>query len=138
MNDKLTLQQAALDWAQGKRVEASPVDIDWWLPIDPVGRCLDEHHSPSVFTDPRYRFRLAPEPPAKKFRPWEFGEVPVGALTRHKIDGGEVLMIVGRLSSGALIAGDHGPYPFNDLLKMCEHSIDGGRTWIPCGVEVDA
>lgn len=136
---ELTLEEAALAWAQGKKVESSPKSLDRWLPVDRVGECRANQYSQSAFGQADfYRFRLAPEPPAKKWREWEFGEVPVGALTRHKECGGDVLMIVGKFSTGALLAGDSGMYPFTDLFRMREHSIDNGKTWLPCGVEVDA
>ena len=133
---ELTVQEAALAWAQGKRVEAmGPTSLEW-APVIKVGGG-DGEWSPGVFTarNPNYRFRIATEPPAKKFRPWSAEEVPVGAVTRPKC-GGDVLMIVGRFSSVALLAGDGGMYPFGRLLERREHSIDGGKTWTPCGVEV--
>lgn len=136
---ELSLEEAALAWAQGKRVEAMWPPRDAWGLVTPIGGG-GGLWSPEVFarTDCVFKFRLAPGPPAKKWREWEFSEVPVGALTRHKECGGDVLMIIGKFSTGALLAGDKGMYPFIDLAQMREHSIDGGKTWLPCGVEVDA
>jgi hypothetical protein len=115
-----------------------PTSLTWESLIE-VGGGFG-HWLPSVLThkENRFRFRLAPEPPEKNYRPWEFIEVPVGALTRPKADGGNVLMIIGRFSSGALIAGGGAVCPLHDLLKLREHSLDNGKTWLPCGVEVTA
>ena len=131
---EITLQEAALAWAQGKRVEATKGC--GFKPISIIGTS-DGFWNSSVFFDvgPEWRFRIAPEPPAKKFRPWTPEEVPVGALTKPN-HGGDVLMIIGRFSNGALLAGDRAVYPFGDLLKLREHSTDNGKTWLPCGVEV--
>lgn len=194
---ELTLEKAALAWAQGKRVLAAPIGSVNWKPIIPLGGG-EGGYTPNVFNERKepFRFRLAPElpavgtaewanslpegtklrvcvwtlgrftekrngvwskwselswtpddgpntgwelyqePPVKKFRPWTLEEVPVGAFTKPK-SGGDLLMIIGRLSSGALLAGDGGIYPLHDLLKLREHSLDGAKTWLPCGVEVD-
>lgn len=138
---ELSLEEAALAWAQGKRVEACRKHCVDWKSLIPVAGG-EGYYSPHAFVETNkthpFRFRLAPETPAKKWRPWEFSEVPVGALTRQYECGGDVLMIIGKFSAGALLAGDKGMYPFTDLLRMREHSIDGGKTWFPCGVEVDA
>ncbi len=136
MSKELTLQEAALAWAHGKRVEAQPLDEDtgWGLVVS-VGR-EDGRYNPNVFAAPiMHRFRVAPEPPAKRYRPWTPKEVPVGAVTKPN-HGGDVLMIIGRFSNGALLAGDRAVYPFGDLLKLRQHSLDNGKTWLPCGVEV--
>lgn len=142
MSAELTLEEAALAWVQGKMVEAMFEDEDGgeWLPVDPVGKSLSDHHGASVFNDAEFRFRLAHEPPAKKFRPWMPEEVPVGARFRFNntgshqwiINGWNVVAIhVSNQSRHSITMGDA-------LEEGCEHSIDGGKTWLPCGVEVDA
>lgn len=140
VSTEITLEEAALAWAQGKKVEAKPEQSNQllWGLIVPVGNGDGSYNANVFATTNKYIFRLAPEP---KFRPWTMEEAPVGAFTRPKF-GGDVLMIVGRRSSGALLAGDKGVYPFYDLLNLREHSIDpvgtpeNKRTWLPCGVEV--
>lgn len=139
---ELSLEEAALAWARGKRVEASPELTDNWGSVCGVGNRQGVYTQKVFCGYPKYRFRLAPEPPAKRYRPWTPEEVPVGAFTRPKV-GGDMLMIIGR-SDGALLAGDNGFYPLSALLNAREHSIDpigthdSKRTWLPCGVEVDA
>ena len=136
MSKDITLQEAALAWAQGKRVEASHPHGSPWHQVAPLGVVQNGMWPASVFNQfDHHLFRLTPEPPAKKFRPWTPEEVPVGALTKPN-HGGDVLMIIGRFSNGALLAGDRAVYPFGDLLKLREHSTDNGKTWLPCGVEV--
>ena len=136
----LTVQEAALAWAQGKKVEACPPVNNIWLEVTPVGAAVERPIGkclPDVFTsDLAFRFRLAPEPPAKKYRPWAPEEVPVGALIRavgSKWRG----LILGVTAPGRIehFAGR------TDLCYACEnheHSIDNGKTWLPCGVEVEA
>ena len=90
-----------------------------------------------VFTsDLAFRFRVTSELPAKKYRPWTPEEVPVGVLIRAiglKWRGlilgvnaqGQIEHFVGRTDLG-YACGNH------------EHSLDNGKTWLPCGVEVEA
>jgi hypothetical protein len=75
--------------------------------------------------------------PTKTLRPWTHEEVPVGAQTRVQQFPHERTMIVGVTSTGVLLAQDNGSYPFGDLLKFREHSTDSGKTWKPCGIEVE-
>lgn len=139
---ELSLEEAALAWAQGKRVEARPVFPGGapWSQIAPLGTVQNQMWPASIFNDTANSrsFRLAPEPPAKKFRPWAPEEVPVGAQAKTKVCDSEIQMIVGRNLLGVLLAQDSGAYPFRDMLELRLHSIDGGKTWMPCGVEVDA
>ena len=137
---ELTLQEAALAWAQGKRVEARPTFPKGavWSKISPVGVISNQTWPASIFNDQSEReFRVASEPPAKRYRPWTPEEVPVGAFTRPKT-GRDVLMIIGSTRDSVFLAGDRGMYPLNDLLRYREHSTDNGKTWLPCGVEVEA
>lgn len=85
------------------------------------------------FTDPVNNYRIAPEP---RLRPWTAEEVPVGALVRENRQPSFVCLITMRWEYG---------FAFNDLsnirstgfenaLMGMEHSTDGGKTWLPCGV----
>jgi len=132
---ELTVQEAALAWAQGRIVEAmGPASLEW-APVIKVGGG-DGEWFPGVFSvsDGSYRFRLAPVPPAKKWRPWTPEEVPVGALTRSMPN--EILMIIGRNETGVRLADDDGWYNYDSLVKARTYSTDNGKTWLPCGVEV--
>jgi len=135
MSKEITLQEAALAWAQGKRVEAHPVDEDTgWGLIVSVG-IEDGRYNPNVFTAPiMHRFRLAPEPPEKRYRPWRTGEVPVGAQIKAKKHDWRSIILGVTSSAYIHIAG--GGFASDYALENHEHSIDNGKTWLPCGVEV--
>lgn len=135
---ELTLQEAALAWAQGKRVEATTSGgTGNFYPIGPVG-IGGGHWNPLVF-DPnnKHRFRLAPEPPAKKWRPWNMLEVPVGVLLKQKQANFKAVLIEFD-GNDRIVAGRERVMSRNGCFENYEHSIDGGKTWLPCGVEVDA
>ena len=130
---ELTLQEAALAWAQGKRVEAIGPSNAWGL-IQEVGSS-EGMWQPGVFSGDSsrvFRFRLAPKPPAKKWRPYtrdEIGKYLGGAVLRK--DQGFSALITVVLEEAVGIGISH--YTFQDLLN--------GFTWLdgsPCGVEVEA
>lgn len=79
-----------------------------------------------------HKYRIAPEP---KLRPWKPEEVPVGALIRLKGNHCQhSWLIVGYAHNEQQIAfGQTGGRSIKDLGNY-EHSIDGGKTWAPCGV----
>lgn len=80
-----------------------------------------------------FEYRVKPQ---KKMRPWTPDEVPVGAVVRYKGKSSSVrLLIVSNTPSHWLAHG--GIWGYEDLLKSTEHSTDGGKTWHPCGVEVE-
>jgi hypothetical protein len=129
------VQEAALAWAQGKRVETKhPIHEEWGI-IAPVGS-EDGVFSGKTFACADWLFRLAPEPPAKRFRPWTAEEVPVGALIRTK--GAHFIHMIVALNTaknqvyGGLSWAGGVAY----CLEHAEHSTDNGKTWLPCGVEV--
>lgn len=149
MSNELTLQEAALAWAQGKRVEAkdSSEKPDFWMIVSKVGSDSRASYTAAVFNEDSeiYKFRLAPEPPAKKWRPWAPEEVPVGAQIRHKDwDGGMygrfTITAVNSRKIGWAVVGGFGSATFAEAAKDSgyTHSIDNGKTWLPCGVEVNA
>jgi hypothetical protein len=139
---ELTLEEAALAWAQGKRVEANRKGHDVWTQITGIGRKRTEsEYSSDVFAMSDYLFRLAPEPPAKRYRPWTPGEVPVGRLFRKKGFAGVSLILSNGASkeSGVSYVGwdnQLAKVRYQDALGLYEHSLDNGKTWLPCGVEV--
>ena len=99
-----------LAWADGKEVESQLHGKIEWLPTD----------SPQWdWAWNNYRIK-----PTAKLRPWTADEVPLGAWMRTQVDREYRWLIV---NSG------HRPHRAS-WLKSCEHSIDGGKTWFPCGV----
>lgn len=140
MSNELTLQEAALAWAQGKRVEAIGPSNAWGL-IQEVGSS-DGMWQPGVFSGDNsrvFRFRLAPEPPAKKFQPFTKGTIPKFALWKYPLNRDEAedfYCITGYGDVCVLLDDDWISY--QDLLTNGRMSIDNGKTWLPCGVEVEA
>jgi hypothetical protein len=84
-------------------------------------------------------FRLKPEP---TLRPWTADEVPVGAVLRRKDDNRSRGLILGvnlrGVATTTTVVNELSRRSFQSLLDCAEHSLDGGKTWGPCGVEVTA
>jgi len=98
-------------WVGGKEVECADVENPrWGSTLMPAWNWSD------------YIYRIKP---TAKLRPWTSDEVPIGAWMRTQIDREYRWLIV---NSG------HRPHRAS-WLKECEHSTDGGKTWLPCGVE---
>lgn len=138
---ELTLEEAALAWAQGKRVEACRDRCAEWKPMVPVAGGAG-YYSPHAFIEignsNPLRFRLAPEPPAKKFRPWTPDEVPVGVKMREKeCCGWFTPTCAGAGEIETVVEGVVERISLTDLFENHEHSLDNGKTWLPCGVEVE-
>jgi hypothetical protein len=102
--EAIRIMQAYVD---GKELEVREVD-EWRRTFIP----LWQWHTND--------YRIKPTP---TFRPWTADEVPLGAWIRSR-------GLYGRqLITHTLEQGDREWW-----LKACEHSIDGGKTWHPCGV----
>jgi hypothetical protein len=114
-------------YAEGKTVQfKSPSDDDWQ-----TVKYMNMLHLDSIY-------RIAPEP---KLRPWRAEDVPVGAIAKDK-DAEHVcrVLILGaceRDSKILLSNIDDGTksHSLQYALEVLEHSIDGGRTWLPCGIQ---
>ena len=139
---ELSLEEAALAWAQGKRVEACRKHCVDWKSLIPVAGG-EGYYSPHAFVETNkthpFRFRLAPETPAKKLRPWTPEEVPVGVKIREReCDGWFTPTCAGAGEIEAIVDGAIETVKLTELADDYEHSLDNGKTWLPCGVEVDA
>ena len=113
-------------WEDGKEIQyrVDPnIGNDSWHPY--IGNCPDFGN-----TAIQWRFK-----PTSKLRAWKPEEVPVGAITMTNDDSFEVLQIVGRNGIGCLLAHGCCAYSFEGMLMLRRYSIDGGKTWHPCGVE---
>lgn len=80
-------------------------------------------------------WRPAPTP---RLRPWKPKGVPVGALWRDA--DGSVYLILARVPDGIVMAtcSGNGVSTYDtDIIAGdgTSHSIDGGKTWHPCGVQ---
>lgn len=134
----LTVEQAALAWAQGKTVEIQLV-TGKWVEIPRVGcdavqksgwllgaNVFNASHCPGPF-------RLAPEPPAKKLRPYTREELvqQIGRRIQTKT-GLTIGMLSGIDSSGCGLV---------CLAWLAPDALLENWEWVggePCGVEVDA
>jgi hypothetical protein len=65
--------------------------------------------------------------PTRAFRPWTADEVPLGSQCRTQGDTKRFLIV--RTSDESTR---------DEWLNKCEHSTDGGKTWLPCGVVEEA
>ena len=104
-------------WANGKIIQWRRRDQNEWhkIYIDSPGIILSWDWD-------EFEYRVKPEP---KLRPWTADEVPLGAWMRFKHNPQDRVLI-GWVSVQA----------DRDLwLDEREHTIDGGKTWLPCGVE---
>jgi hypothetical protein len=124
--DYLPFIQAA---AEGKTIQRWDGST-WadWLPDENI-----------EFSDPPEKYRIKPSP---KLRPWKPEEVPVGCLLKDKsLDFSLESISVLLCRRGAWCHYmDHMSAKMTAdtteaLLKKFTHSIDGGKTWKPCGVE---
>ena len=81
-----------------------------------------------------YDYRIKP---TATLRPWTADEVPLGAWLRYKGNPQSIrLLIVSNTECG--LVGYQTNWPYKTLLQEMEHSTDGGKTWLPCGVVEEA
>ena len=78
-------------------------------------------------------YRIKPTP---VLRPWTADEVPLGAWIKSKHDHWKSLILeVDKLGKICVYGGTI----FREAaLEHHEHSLDGGKTWKPCGVEEES
>lgn len=116
--------------AEGKTVEYREIDGGIWTNI---GVCGDVDWF--GYHDTKREFRIKPEP---KLRPWRPEEVPHGCfICNYDRDGltGPWWMIVGIFEYGVSLGHAADQPGYTSLKENYKHSTDGGRTWLPCGVE---
>lgn len=91
-------------------------------------------YAPGHDHDPEY-YRIRPEP---HLRSWKPEEVPVGALIGYIHDKEKLSRGLITHTNGSMVWTTFEvliPKETAYLLEKFEHSTDGGRTWLPCGVE---
>ena len=74
---------------------------------------------------PNYNYRIKPTP---VLRPWTADEVPLGAWMRFKK----------ALHDRSVLAWTSNQADRDMWMDEREHSADGGKTWLPCGVVEEA
>ena len=104
--EAIRVMQAFVD---GKEVECLAHGYDGW----------DTTNNP-MWNWAYCTFRIKP---TATFRPWTADEVPLGSQCRTKGDTKRFLIV--RTSDESTR---------DEWLNKCEHSTDGGKTWLPCGV----
>ena len=130
---ELSLEEAALAWAQKKNVEATDSSgMGDFYSIAKPGSKNGRWNSLVFIGDGNHRFRIAIEPPAKKFRPYMRSEIEkhLGVGVQHKGRGYSAIIIA--VFDEAVHIGMWN-YTLDELLE--------NFTWSdcsPCGVEVDA
>ena len=125
-------QQNALDYIQhikdfaaGKQMQIRDSESTW----DDISKKEDIY-----FDLPPENYRVKPEP---KLRPWTMLEFPMFAIFKSRDDVFGIPVIADETTAyfmnrrGAMIS-----YSYNKLAdnKLNLHSLDGGKTWKPCGV----
>lgn len=106
-----------LAWADWNEVECKrKTNTSWTIPITNQEYNFDWN----VFD---YRIK-----PTKTLRPWTADEVPLGAWMRSKESN----------EPRFLITQTRDQYYRIQLMSEYEHSLDGGKTWLPCGVEEES
>jgi hypothetical protein len=113
-------------YANGKQIQYRPLS-------NPEHEWRDtETPQWSEFTE----YRIKPEP---KLRPWKREEVPLDAWFRNKKHSVWFKLISISHNDVGFISINDGfsSATFEHLLETAEHSIDGGKTWLPCGVMED-
>jgi hypothetical protein len=104
--EAIRVMQAFVD---GKEVEA----------MNPAGNWERATTPRWSWCDTQYRIK-----PTAKLRPWTADEVPLGAWMRDKFDPKFRWLILN-------VANDD---VRREFFLRNEHSTDGGKTWLPCGV----
>ena len=106
--EAIRIMQAFVD---GKELEYERPDGIWTLIKNPCWNWNTQE------------YRIKPTP---TFRPWTADEVPLGMQMRAKDPN------YGNRRS--LICGTYDESTRSTWLSTSEHSTDGGKTWLPCGV----
>ena len=98
-------------YVEGKEVECWHCGLEGW----------DTTNNPSwSWMDCQFRIK-----PTATLRPWTADEVPLGAWIRYKR----------ALHDRSILAWTSNQADRDMWLDEREHSTDGGKTWLPCGVE---
>lgn len=119
-------------YKQGKEIECRSIGCirSAWI--------SQTHVDTNGFEPANFEYRVKPTP---ALRPWRPEEVPVGALTRVKeikyLDSLHIQMITYVCPACISLSARKGHMEVSlaELLTSYVHSLDHGKTWLPCGVE---
>jgi hypothetical protein len=115
-------------WEDGKTIQYN-TDREYWqdyfgdLRPNFANRCI--------------QWRIKPEPPQPKYRPFIHTEVPVGAEVRYKNNEQSVRFLIITNTETAMF-GYNTHCSYNELLRDSEYKWphEPETAWRPCGVEV--
>jgi len=87
--------------------------------------------------NPDLNWRIAPEPPPKKLREWKPWETPLDAWYApiEALDNMHKIHFIYVSNGNRYIRFGLNDYTLNNLKDYWKHSLDQGKTWLPCGVE---
>ena len=105
------------EWADGEEVQYSPKQ-------GKGSRVWTSTNNP-LWNWEHYDYRIKPTP---VLRPWTADEVPLGMQARNR-EHPKTRWLIDRTSSEE---------NRQDWCKNYEHSTDGGKNWLPCGVVEEA
>jgi hypothetical protein len=108
--EAIRVMQAFVD---GKEVEFKWMSKDW------------NYNDKPEWNWSAYDYRIKP---TAKLRPWTADEVPLGAQARNR-EHPKTRWLIDRTSSEE---------NRKDWCEKYEHSTDGGKNWLPCGVVEEA
>jgi hypothetical protein len=108
--EAIRIMQAFVD---GKEVQYEVPNKEWITTDQPAWNFIS------------YTYRIKP---TAKLRPWTAGEVPLGAWMREKK----------ALHDRRILAWTSSQADRDMWLDEREHSTDGGKNWLPCGVVEEA
>ena len=116
-------------WEEGKAIQYMSLASNQW----------DDHTRDTrpSFGNPAVKWRIKPEPPQPKYRPFIHTEVPVGAEVRYKGNQQSCRqLIVSSQEHGMFGCGSKCSYPALLETKEWKWPHEPETAWRPCGVEV--
>lgn len=116
-------------WEDGKTIQCKNQFVTDWIDWVPDYR-------PS-FKEANTEWRIKPEPPQPKYRPFIHTEIPVGAEVRYKGNQSSIRLLISANTETAMF-GYNTHCSYNELLGCYEHKwpYEDDTKWRPCGVEV--
>lgn len=114
---KIAVMQAYLD---GEKIETRG-SLEWYV------------------TDPTWSwgvsvYRVKKPTPQPVLVPWTFETAPKGGVVRRKAFGdGHIFTIVYWDKNSAALGNMYHIVNYHGLMTNWDHSLDGGKTWSPCG-----
>lgn len=124
---KIAVMQA---WLDGQAIECAGYWLDKWT-ID-KWTTLTEIEPSWIWSTIHYRVKKPTPQPV--LVPWTFETAPKGGVVRRKAFGdGHIFTIVYWDKNSAALGNMYHIVNYHGLMTNWDHSLDGGKTWSPCG-----